>query len=236
MLKLDIYKSFYKYIINLIKRYVYQNNSHRSPSIYHNKVSSAIYVAESSGKESQVQGVNILIKDHEKVPMTINEKIQTVNDEKLEMTNSVKLQPTNTVKLQTTNNDTIPTTKDDQIQTINNDNLETIKNTTGTDVISAEEVTTEIGLTQPDDEISYFKEDLTGQQDKPVSTTNQPIISLESTLPTKPSTENSKLENSGIISHIQRLIDLNTSMMETIQAQLAAQGNILKSLIEATME
>ena len=228
MLKLDIYKSFYKYIINLIKKYVYQNNSHRSPSIYHNKVSSAIYVAESSGKESQVQGVNILIKDHEKVPMTINEKIQTVNDEKLEMTNSVKLQ--------TTNNDTIPTTKDDQIQTINNGNLETIKNTTGTDVITAEEVTTEIGLTQPDDEISYFKEDLTGQQDKPVSTTNQPIISLESTLPTKPSTENSKLENSGIISHIQRLIDLNTSMMETIQAQLAAQGNILKSLIEATME
>jgi hypothetical protein len=193
-------------------------------------------VAESSGKESQVQGVNILIKDHEKVPMTINEKIQTVNDEKLEMTNSVKLQPTNTIKLQTTNNDTIPTTKDDQIQTINNDNIETIKNTTGTDVITAEEVTTEIGLTQPDDEISYFKEDLTGQQDRPVSTTNQPIISLESTLPTKPSTENSKLENSGIISHIQRLIDLNTSMMETIQAQLAAQGNILKSLIEATME
>ena len=225
MLKLDIYKSFYKYMINLIKKYVYQNNSHRSPSIYHNKVSSAIYVAESSGKESQVQGVNILIKDHEKVPMTINEKIQTVNDEKLEMTNSVKLQ--------TTNNDTIPTTKDDQIQTINNDNLETIKNTTGTDVITAEEVTTEIGLTQPDDEISYFKEDLTVQQDKLVSTTNQPIIS---TLPPKPSTENSKLGNSGIISHIQRLIDLNTSMMETIQAQLAAQGNILKSLIEATME
>jgi hypothetical protein len=190
-------------------------------------------VAESSGKESQVQGVNILIKDHEKVPMTINEKIQTVNDEKLEMTNSVKLQPTNTIKLQTTNNDTIPTTKDDQIQTINNDNIETIKNTTGTDVITAEEVTTEIGLTQPDVEISYFKEDLTRQQDKPVSTTNQPIIS---TLPPKPSTENSKLENSGIISHIQRLIDLNTSMMETIQAQLAAQGNILKSLIEATME
>ena len=39
-------------------------------SIYHNKVSSALYVAESSGKESEVQGVQILMKDDEKVPMT----------------------------------------------------------------------------------------------------------------------------------------------------------------------
>jgi hypothetical protein len=41
--------------------------------------------------------------------------------------------------------------------------------------------------------------------------------------------------NFGLISHIQKLIELNTSIMTTIQAQLAAQGNILKSILEESI-
>lgn len=41
--------------------------------------------------------------------------------------------------------------------------------------------------------------------------------------------------NTGIIAHIQKLIELITSKMEKIQAQLAAQSSVLKSIIETSM-
>ena len=160
------------------------------------------------------------MKDEEKVPMTIDEKLQTTNNEKLQTPNDEKLQITNDEKLQITNEEKLPMAN----------------NTAGSDVITSVEATTEVGSTQVDEEIFNSKEDLSEQPDNPVSTTVKSVISSGPTGISKPAAGTSKPENSGIISHIQRLIELNTSMMETIQAQLAAQGNILKSLIEATLD
>ena len=41
--------------------------------------------------------------------------------------------------------------------------------------------------------------------------------------------------NEGLVGQIQRLIELNTSMMKILQDQLEAQGTILKSIINTAI-
>jgi len=178
-------------------------NSFRPPSsIYHNKVSSALYVAESSGKESQIQGVQILMKDDEKVPMTGAQQFSPSNvDDVTRVATSAEAASADSapaVAAPADVNQAVIVKQEMAKPEIHSSTATSTSTTTSTATTTSSTTTASINL---------------------------PGLGLAKPEP----------DNSGLIGHIQKLLELNTSMMETIQAQLAAQANILKSIIEGSI-
>ena len=114
---------------------------------------------------------------------------------------------------------------------------------TGSEIKPNDVTASKVHLEEPETkESSIDKPEITNFQTQKASSAHHETSSTSTTTTTtttttpesKPETTTTTAQtgNEGIVSHLQRLIELNSSMMETLQAQLAAQGRILKSLIE----
>ena len=255
-------------------------------------MSSALYVAE-SGKESEVQGVNILIKDDEAVPFKINVTADDVilerpeihnntgsddtleemtqhfvnNAVKTEMAQTFENKPEETGHKANIVNEIIENSSNTVINSLPEITYKTVNeiHDTGSDV-TATDPTTDVEITEseenifamskldPETEVETFsqKSEIESVSTKPstqeviyakpvpikkVESLNRPDFVLGSVLDPTTSKPDTALQtgNEGLIGQIQRLIELNTSMMKILQDQLEGQGTILKSIINTAI-
>ena len=186
-------------------------------------MSSALYVAESSGKESEVQGVQILMKDDEKGPMTSAQQFSpsySIDD--------VIREPESAVA-----------TSAEQVPVVATSAEEVSAVATTADANQPSVVKQE--MAKPDDNFPTT----TSTSTTTATTATTTAATTTTTATTMTSTATTHLlgsglakpdpDNSGLIGHIQKLLELNASLMETVQAQLTAQANILKSIIEGSV-
>ena len=249
-------------------------------------MSSALYVAE-SGKESEVQGVNILIKDDEAVPFKINVTADDVILERPELhnntgsdeemtqhfvNNAVKTEMAQTVENKAEETGHKGNIVNEIIENSSNtviNSLPEISSKTGNEIhdtgsdVTATDPTTDPGITEenlfamskqnPETEVETFsqKSEIESVSTKPSTQEvvySKPVPTQKVQSLNRPDFEESVLDsttskpdmpfqtgNEGLVGQIQRLIELNTSMMKILQDQLEAQGTILKSIINTAI-